>query len=375
LVQFNVSSVVGVGGRFSEKSNIESPTSRARQLCAIKKAKKLDTQAETKTVCAGEKNIFKLPLHTRGLLTEYMAYLERQGFYSEISYIDLLTSLAKDGADLLNPVSVKEKIAKHKYKDKNGQEQPWKDSTKMLAVYAYDLFCRMKGIEWEKPRYRQGETVLIVPEEKDLNQLKNSFHSQRMIAFLQTLEETYADPGEILPIEWTDLNGNILTINHPVKRHYPGQCEISQILVAMLNNLPKKGKRIFPMTYATAANIFNRGRKRAAAKFQNPRLLNISFKSWRHYGGSKLAELTNGNYRIVKKALRHKSILNTEKYIHAIKPIDENYETTSATTLEDILKLGKEGWTKYDEVSQGGMTIHCYKKLVRFGGAKSSGLQ
>jgi hypothetical protein len=87
-----------------------------------------------------------------------------------------------------------------------------------------------------------------------------------------------------------------------------------------------------------------------------------------------LAEMTNVNYRIVKKALRHKSILNTEKYIHAIKPIEENYETTSATTVEDILKLGKEGWTKYDEVTYSGIVIYFYKKLIRFGGSKSIGL-
>lgn len=363
------------GYRFSNKSNIESTPSIDHQLCADLEAKKLDTQAETKTVCAGEKNLQKLPQEARGLLIEYMAYLERQGAYADTSYIDLLKALVKDGGNLLNPESVKEKIARHKYKDKNGQEHPWKDSTKMLAVYAYDAFCKMKGIEWIKPRYQQGETILIIPEEKDLQQLKNSFHSQRMIAFLQTLEETFADPGEILRIEWTELNGNILTINHPVKGHYPGQCEITPILVAMLNNLPKKDKRIFPMTYATAANIFMQGRKRAAVNLQNPRLLNISFKSWRHFGGSKLSELTNGNYRIVKAALRHKSILNTEKYIHTIKPINENFDVTAATTLEEILALGKAGWIKYDEVVLNGKTVHCYKKLERFGGAKSCGLQ
>jgi integrase len=363
------------GFRFSDKSNIELSLSSGRQLCAVSKAKKLDSQGETKTVCAGEKSLQKLPKEARGLLYEYIIYLERQGAYADTSYIGLLKSLVKDGADLLNPEDIKEKIARHKYNDKDGKEQPWKDSVKMLAVYAYDAFCRMKGIKWDKPHYRQGETVLIPPDEKDLHQLKNSFHSKRMIAFLQSIEETFADPGEILRVEWTELNGNIFTINHPVKGHYPGQCEITPVLVGMLNNLPKKDKRIFPMSYATAANIFNRGRKRAAEKFQNPRLLSISFKSWRHFGGSKLSEMTNGNYRIVKKALRHKSILNTEKYIHAIKPIDENYDTTTATTLDDILRLGKEGWTKYDEVVHNGKIHHCYKKLVRFGGSKSMGLQ
>jgi integrase len=304
-----------------------------------------------------------------------MAYLERQGYYNEISYLDLLKSIVKDGADLLNPENVKEKIARHKYKDKKGQEQPWKDSTKMLTVYAYDAFCKMNNIQWEKPHYHQGETMLIVPDERDLEQLRSSFHSLRMIAFLTCMKETLADPGEVLKIEWIELNGNILTINHPVKRHYPGQYEISSELVAMLNNLPRKDKRIFPMTYATAAMIFNRGRQRASAKFQNPKLLNISFKSWRHFYGSKLSEMTNGNYRIVKKALRHRSVLNAEKYIHSIKyNREEDFEVATASTPEEVKELGKSGWTKYDEMAMNGIQIHFYKKIKKFGGLKSGSL-
>jgi integrase len=188
-----------------------------------------------------------------------------------------------------------------------------------------------------------------------------------MIAFLTCLLETFADSGEILRVEWTELNGNILTINHPVlKGHYPGQCEISPGLVAMLNNLPKKNKRIFPMTYATAASIFNRGRKRAAAKFQNPRLLPISFKSFRHFGGSMRAAKTDGNYGIVKKALRHKSILNTEKYIHTVSVTEEDFDTTIATTPEEIKELGKTRWTKYDELTANGTQMHFYRKSKKF---------
>jgi integrase len=91
-----------------------------------------------------------------------------------------------------------------------------------------------------------------------------------MAAYLQSLKETFVNPGEILRLEWRDIKDNVLTINHPVKGHLPGQIQISPRLVAMLNRLPKQEKRIFPITYQTARNIFNRIRQRQPANFRTP---------------------------------------------------------------------------------------------------------
>ena len=108
----------------------------------------------------------------------------------------------------------------------------------------------------------------------------------------------------------------------------------------------------------------------AAKKLQNPRLLNVAFKSFRHWGGSMLAHHTNGNVLTVKKLLRNKNIQNTMKYIHTIEFKDEDYEETTATTVEEIRALGKAGWTKYDGVTMNGIQIHFYRKPKRFGGLK-----
>jgi integrase len=104
----------------------------------------------------------------------------------------------------------------------------------------------MQKIEWEMPRYRQKETMLIIPDKKDLDQLISATQSKRMAAFLQCLKETFADPGEILKIEWREIKDNIITINNPVKGHLSGQCKISNWPIAMLNRLPKKQQANFP---------------------------------------------------------------------------------------------------------------------------------
>ena len=85
--------------------------------------------------------------------------------------------------------------------------------------------------------------------------------------------------------------------------------------------------------------------------------------------------MTNGNYRIVKKALRHRSVLNAEKYIHSIKyNREEDFEVATASTPEEVKELGKSGWTKYDEMAMNGIQIHFYKKIKKFGGLKSGSL-
>jgi integrase len=184
--------------------------------------------------------------------------------------------------------------------------------------------------------------LLYIPDEKDLD-LLISAASKRMATFLQCLKETFADPGEILRAEWIDLKENVFSINHPVKRHLPGKYELSPKLTAMLNALPQKDKRIFPMSYSCAEDSLKHLRKRAAAKFQNPVLQSICFKSYRHWGGSMLAHVTNGNVLIIKKMLRHKSIQNTMKYIHTIEFKEEDYQETVATTPEEVRQLGKAG--------------------------------
>jgi integrase len=127
----------------------------------------------------------------------------------------------------------------------------------------------------------------------------------------------------------------------------------------MLKNLPKKSEHIFLTTYPTMAQSMRTLRKRTARKLQNPRILNITFKSFRHFGGSWLAHVTEGNVLAVKKALRHKRVENTMKYIHRLEFQDpQNYDVATATTIEEITQLAKQGYMKFDEVNG----IHVYRR-------------
>ena len=360
------------GYRFSASFSLEQSINRSsalpltRQICA-KGAKNLTSATELKTV-AGD--LEKLPLDAKGLLTKFMAYLERENYYIDEQggslYLRQLVTLVQDGANLLDSEDVKTKIARHTFKDKEGKVQRWKDSSKNLAAFAYQAFCEMQGIPWKKPVYKIDDPMIRAPLEEDIDALIASTTSKRMAAFLKCIKETYADPGEILAAEWIDLRGNIFSIAHPVKGHNTGEYEISGELLTMLNTLPKTDKRIFPTTYTSLETSFLYIRKRLAVKLARPQLTAINFKSIRHWGGTTIAENTNGNVLIVKQLLRHKCIESSMKYIHAKKFEPKEYEETTATTIEEIRNLGKGGWTKYDEITFNQVQVHFYRRPKRF---------
>jgi hypothetical protein len=231
------------GHRFSEENKSSNSigilVSNHQVGVILQDAKNLDSQAETNPVCAG---LEKLPQNAKSLIIKSMAYLEKEGYYNDSTYVDLLKSLIlHDGVNLLDPEDVKTKIARHK--GKTGE--PWRNATKMLATYAYNAFCIMQKIEWTPPHYKQEETVLTVADEKDLDCFIASAN-KRMAAFYLTLKETFADPGEILRAERIDLKESVLSINHPVKGHLPGYSELSPDFSPCFKISPKRTSAYFP---------------------------------------------------------------------------------------------------------------------------------
>lgn len=65
---------------------------------------------------------------------------------------------------------------------------------------------------------------------------------------------------------------------------------------------------------------------------------------------------------MVKKLFGHKKIENTIKYTQLVQFKDDEYEETTASTVEEARELGKTGWIKYDEFNG----IHFYRKPKRF---------
>ena len=105
------------GYRFSEKSYKECQTNSNRQICVLKKAKNLGT-AQKHKFCVGD--IKKVDADTKGLLTQFYAYLEKEAYSVESDYVDKVKHLAVLGANLKDPEHVKTVIGQ--MKRKNGKK-------------------------------------------------------------------------------------------------------------------------------------------------------------------------------------------------------------------------------------------------------------
>jgi integrase len=241
------------------------------------------------------------------------------------------------------------------------EKKKWKNGTKMQASYAYDAVTRMLKIQWTMPKYTQEETLPFIPDEKEIDALILGSSSKRMTAYLQTLKETMADPSEALRLRWIDINGNIITINKPVKGHYPRPIQVSNNLITLLNSLPKTSENVFPTSYHGLARCFHLLRKKVARNQNNPRILKISFVTFRHWAATMCYHQTR-NILLVKKLLGHKKIENTMKYTQLIQFKDDDFEVTNATTVEEAKQILAAGFDYVTEKNG----VMLFRKPKRF---------
>jgi integrase len=319
--------------RFSESPSLsaDSFNMAARQVCVtLRGAKNLATATEIKTV-AGDLNP-----DIKGRIIEYLWHLKKQGRRpnTQLAHHKVLHRLAKHGANLFDPESVKETIA-----NENVGE-----STKLQCVGIYTVFAQYFKLSWTPPIYKPIRKIPFIPTETEIDQLTAGFR-KRLATFLQILKETGARCGEVWKLKWTDLNGNILTINNPEKNSLPRQLKISDRLVTMLQSLPKKDKRIF----GPSENLNNfRGnyakkRRTIARTLCNPRIERITFHTFRHFCATMLYAKCK-NILLVQQRLGHKSIDNTIIYTQLINFESDEYHTATATTTKEAENLVQAGF-------------------------------
>ena len=106
----------------------------------------------------------------------------------------------------------------------------------------------------------------------------------------------------------------------------------------MLNSLPKTFDRVFPVNYNAMRKSFGRQRRRMARKLQNPRLLQITFHTFRHFKAT-MEYLKIKDILYVMKFLGHKSIKNTLIHIDlkraCFPKTNDNYHVRVAQTPEE----------------------------------------
>lgn len=302
--------------------------------------------AETKTVAGDSKQTEDV----KGYLTVYAAKQLTMGLKEKTvkNRVNALKLLCRHGADLFDPLSVFKAIDNAKKIDRiTGElkDEEWSDATKYQAADAYLKFCDLSKISIPEDvnlrKFRSTQKLPWIPQEKEIDQLIAG-SSRKVASFLQLLKETGVRCGEAWRIEWTDIDveSGTLTINKPEKNGLPRQFKISTKLICMLNSLPKTSERIWgdsKLNYHR--QNFTNQRKRIAAILQNPRLLRITFHTFRHFFATMEYHKTHGHILHVQERLGHRSILSTMLYTHLIHFERDEYIVKTASNLKEDKEL------------------------------------
>ncbi|MEM2143866.1 MAG: site-specific integrase [Candidatus Jordarchaeaceae archaeon] len=291
-----------------------------------------------------------------GKVLEFGWWMKKNGYKESTieSRIARLSRLIKHGACLSDPESVKEVIAR---------QDGWSVSGKEGMVYAYDLFAKWAGLKWERPRYKPPRRYPFIPTEREIDDLIAGCNKE-IAAFLQAAKETGARAGELFGLKWIDIDFENRRINiTPEKGGDPRVLNVSDRLLGMLNGLVKTDERVFSR-YKSLGNLrrtFERYRKRIAHSLANPRLLEISLHTFRHWRATTAYRRTK-DILYVKEMLGHRSLSNTLKYIHLAgdDPGTDEYVSKVARTIDEARALIEAGFEYVCEV--GGAKIFRKRK-------------
>jgi len=279
-------------------------------------------------------------LNIQGRIVEFLWWMKKKG-YSESTILgkgQILKRLVRLNADLFNPETVSEVIARQKN---------WSPGRKAQVIYAYALFAKWMKIKWEIPKISVPEKLPFIPTEKELNDLIAGCSNHVAVA-LQIAKETGARVGEIFALKWTDIDFEKSTIIiTPEKGSNPRIFKMSVKLRQMLRNMPKTGMRILSRykNVNSLRRTFERQRRRIAFKLGNPRLLRISFHTFRHWKGTWEYYKTKDILHVMQ-VLGHKNIKNTLKYTQLAKfEGEDQYICKVAKEPKQIASLIEAGFT------------------------------
>lgn len=251
-----------------------------------------------------------IELDAKGKILEFKWWLKKQGYSEQtiILYGQTISQLVSCGANILEPEAVKEAIA----------QQEWSEARRYSCINAYTCFLKMMGQKWEPPICHVTHKLPFIPTEAEIDALISGC-GKKTSTFLQLLKETAMRIGEAERLEWinVDTANRTITLNAPEKNSNPRIFKVSTKLIERLNTLPKTSQRI--LNRCSKPTFYN-SRKLIARKLQNPRLLEITFHTLRHWKATILYHQTK-DIIYAKNFLGHKAINNTLLYIQLAEAI------------------------------------------------------
>ncbi|MCZ2809510.1 MAG: site-specific integrase [Candidatus Bathyarchaeota archaeon] len=283
----------------------------------------------------------------KGKIGEFLWFLKKEN-YSDSTiqrYVKEVKLLAKRGANILDPESVKETIAK----------QSLKDSRKLGICHVYNTFLNVTGETWVMPKYKPVHKHPFVPTESTLNQIIAGT-GKKTSTYFQLLKETGMRSGEADHLKWIDIDPERCIVRvTPEKNSKPRTLRVSKKLIGRLMLLPKTSERVFgDVGYNAKRTGWARTRRSLAKKMNNPQIAQVTFHTCRHWYATNLYHETK-NILLIQRRLGHKNIASTLLYVEIEEEFygdspDGKFICEIAETPEKAKKLIEEEFDYVGEI-------------------------
>ncbi len=283
-------------------------------------------------------------------LQRFALWLQNEGIkQSSIhTYINCLTGLVKNGADLHNPKSVKSVL---------GQipETQWKEGYKHTICDIYSKYLDFLGLKWKRPRYQDTNELIFIPTKKEA-QLAINCGSKENRIFSQFVYEVGCRLNEAEALRWIDIDREKMLVDiKKSKNGNPRRLKVSSELIDILLLLPKQFETVFsPKAQGTRGMMFHKRMQTLARKSNNPRFIKIHLHTFRHCKALREYHRTKDILH-VKYVLGHKTLRATQRYVELYKEVygnlrPQDYIVKIARTSEEAKQLIKAGFEFVNEI-------------------------
>jgi len=273
-------------------------------------------------------------------LTPFLWELKKRGYRESTiveNYAKILKNLTKN-CILDNPDSVLTYLATKEISE----------GRKELIADCYANYCQWKKISFIKPRYHRIDKLPIIPLEKDIEALISAL-PRKVSILTRTIYETGARCGEVWGLKWIDIDfqNTALTINKPEKNSRARRLKVSAQLIGLLSTLPRNCEFVFrkypKARLDTFEAYFIREKKEISNQLCNPKIVQVTWKSLRHYKATMEYARTK-DILYVKELLGHVNIMNTMVYTHLINFDNDSFVCKVAKTVEEATQLIESGF-------------------------------
>jgi len=323
------------GYRFSlsQSNKKENKHTISYQVCANEKEAKNLVEVETRQE-TGQREATN---DVKSSLFNFAWWQKKEGYAESTitSRVKLLKILTKRNANLLDPESVKDAIAR----------QDWCNKRKVNAADAYTAFLRMTNGTWNPPRYQVPEKLPFIPTEAEIDSLISGC-GRKTSTFLLLLKETGIRSGEAHKLKWTDIDFESGTVRiTPEKGSRARIFKLSNKLLSMINALKLKSNSDKPFCkhLRTQRRLFAKQRANLARKLQNPRLIQIHFHTFRHWKATTEYAKTRDILHVMN-ILGHKRIQNTLLYTQLVEFKNDDYTSKVAQNTKEACEFIEAGF-------------------------------